>query len=322
MDCVKRARMAAVLTVFAGAASLARADVLTGTFNAFSYDVSGRHDVNKLMNEPDQSVFFEDQYASYGAGIDTQYSGRTGALYERSPDGPVYVENWAAAVAYRSNDEGLGVGMTQVNSGVKVDVKGVHIENVGNAIPPDLGIEITVKVPISMNTHFHVPQYWFDELQETWMGASVSASFGAASHVAFGAFNAGGTQGYGAMVGVQENQDNQQFFFQLSQVYYPHLDNKLDFSLDVNLAAAASILTSYTQLDEYGYADIFMQTGIEFESRIYHPGPPGDEGYEYYLVSDDGVLTRDGFNRDLFVPTPGAAGLCMIAGLAAARRRR
>ncbi|MFZ4574442.1 MAG: hypothetical protein ACOYN0_08600 [Phycisphaerales bacterium] len=122
------------------------------------------------------------------------------------------------------------------------------------------------------------------------------------------------------------NQLGQVFTFSIEQTWRP-IDGSKNLSIDVDLTSLVSGI--YDNANSAGGAtESLMQARLTTDFSLYAAngfGPRGGDGFVEpgYIVSDeDGLMSENGFNPDVFVPAPGAAALLGMGGLLAARRRR
>jgi hypothetical protein len=168
----------------------------------------------------------------------------------------------------------------------------------------------------------------FDGVQQD---LTISSSFGSDSRQdAYHYFQFGGQTPRitttGSLGAATFNQMGQVFTFSVEQTWRP-IDGTKNLSIDVDLSSLVSGI--YDNANSAGGAtESFVQARLttDFSLRAANGfGPRGGDQFVEpgYIVSDeDGLISENGFNSDIYVPAPGAAALLGFGGLLAGRRRR
>lgn len=317
-----------VLAAVCGVAASARADNLSGYTHHLNRVIGVFEDlVDYYTPTVDQPIWIDHERAWDDGTLGVSSHAIAGGLSEGT-NGPSSTKftNYATSVVdpYGSYGQPREASASAI-SAFSVTAHGMHVEVPdGKSLPPHLGIEVTVSLTYTMSTSIH-------QLPRTVIGADaiawVTGSFGSASsegtynHNEDSSINSGG-----ALAGALDNTLNQTFTATMKQVFDVDAGTKLDLTVMSYIMSSAIATPPAGWTDDFAYSGLDLHTQIDFSSRpvpLPGGGPVGSpESYEYYIVSDDGVITRDGFNRDLFVPAPGVGAVAGAAGLLTPRRRR
>lgn len=322
------AGIAMVLAAVCGFAASARADNLSGYTHHLNRIVGVFDDqVDYYTPTVDQPIWIDHERTWDDGTIGISSHAIAGGLSEGT-NGPTSVKftNYATTVVdpygpYAQVRDSSAAAI----SAFTVTAHGMHVEVPdGKTLPPHLGIEVTVNLTYTMSTSIH-------QLPMAVIGADANAYL----QGSFGSDTMGGSYSHdydgtilstGALAGALDNTLNQTFTATMTQIFDVDAGTKADLSVTSYILSVAGASTPPGWTDDFAYSGIDLHTQIEFSSRpvpLPGGGPVGGpELFEYYIVSDDGVITRDGFNRDLFVPAPGVGAVAGAVGLLTLRRRR